>query len=37
MKKGKHSQHKGEVIELIRLEMVRIRFAVMGREWITNR
>src|SRR6266481_1330953 len=36
-KKRKHSQHTQEVIELILLEIVRIRFAALGGAWITNR
>jgi hypothetical protein len=31
---GKHSQHMREVTELIPLEIVRIRFAVLDGTWI---
>ncbi len=36
-KKGKHSQHTREVIELIRLGIVRIRFAALRGAWIQIR
>jgi hypothetical protein len=35
-KKGNGSQHTLEVIELIRLEIVRIRFAALGGAWINR-
>jgi hypothetical protein len=36
-KKGNTVSIREKVIELIRLEIVRIRFAALGEVWITNR